>query len=305
MEQHLFIFLFFTGFAPLIQSVPRKYYLIREGKTWSDAQTYCRATHTDLATIETSDEMIKLQNVAQTQSFTSDAWIGLYFDFNVDWRWSFANESLGTMTNWCSYNTAYTCVLATPTCWDIHPCECTHPFMCFDERFTGSARYIYNSTYMTWFDAQNYCRTFHTDLASARGATEDSFIRGKLTQAAWIGLYSGSWKWADQTVFNTIKWMPGQPSNLLIENCTSVLNGQALNYNCFFVKSSFCYRIITGQLQIIKLKVQSSEDVNNYATMAALLEKIKQKLIELGLQSNIKLKWRKQPNGLVFHKKID
>lgn len=76
--------------------------------------------------------MTRLQNVAHTENFTSDAWIGLYYDVNVDWRWSFANQSLGTETNWCTKTASYMCVLLTLTCWEIHLCGCTHTFMCFD-----------------------------------------------------------------------------------------------------------------------------------------------------------------------------
>ncbi|KAK3554331.1 hypothetical protein QTP70_020812 [Hemibagrus guttatus] len=37
---------------PLILSFSRKYYLIQQGKAWSDAQAYCRATYNDLAIIK-------------------------------------------------------------------------------------------------------------------------------------------------------------------------------------------------------------------------------------------------------------
>ncbi|KAK3557619.1 hypothetical protein QTP70_030814 [Hemibagrus guttatus] len=33
------------------------------------------------------------------------------------------------------------------------------------ESKTGNARYIYNSVKKTWYDAQSYCRQYHTDLA--------------------------------------------------------------------------------------------------------------------------------------------
>lgn len=104
-------------------------------KTWTDAQIYCKARYVDLATIETSDEINRLLNVAHTKNFTSDAWIGLYYDVAVDWHWSLTNGAIGTETNWCSYNMAtYSCSLITPTCWEMHPCDCTHYFVCYDSK---------------------------------------------------------------------------------------------------------------------------------------------------------------------------
>ncbi|KAF4085427.1 hypothetical protein AMELA_G00118750, partial [Ameiurus melas] len=91
MKTCLFLLLFKTGVVPIVLSVSHKYYLINQGKTWSDAQAYCRATYTDLAIIKSNDDMVQLQNEAQIQQFSSSAWIGLYNDIN-SWRWSFGNE---------------------------------------------------------------------------------------------------------------------------------------------------------------------------------------------------------------------
>ncbi|XP_047670611.1 putative C-type lectin domain family 20 member A isoform X2 [Tachysurus fulvidraco] len=86
--------LFFT--VPLVLSVTRQYYLIQQGKTWSDAQAYCRDTHTDLAIIDSNDNMVRLQKEAQRQQFGSSAWIGLYNPIN-SWCWSMGNKPLGSV----------------------------------------------------------------------------------------------------------------------------------------------------------------------------------------------------------------
>ncbi|KAL0189847.1 hypothetical protein M9458_016946, partial [Cirrhinus mrigala] len=49
--------------------------------TWTDAQTYCRTHHYDLATVQNE------------KAFSGYAWIGLYNDVN-SWRWSYNEESL-------------------------------------------------------------------------------------------------------------------------------------------------------------------------------------------------------------------
>ncbi|TTO63366.1 hypothetical protein Baya_15295 [Bagarius yarrelli] len=59
---------------------------------------------------------------------------------------------------------------------------------------------------------------------------------------------------------------------------------------------------VTEQQQIVKVKVQSSEDVNDPAMKAAILDQINQKLMEMGMTGTFTLKWRKQSDGEVFYK---
>ncbi|XP_027004181.2 uncharacterized protein LOC113643934 isoform X2 [Tachysurus fulvidraco] len=269
MEQCLYILLFFI--VPLVLSVPRQYYLIQQGKTWSDAQAYCRATHTDLAIIDSNDNMVRLQNEAQRHQFSSSAWIGLYNPTN-SWRWSMGNLSVGALL-WKTVSK------------------------------TGNQRYIYISNSMTWLEAQTYCRQHHTDLASSRDATEDSVIKALTSDWTWFGLFRDSWKWTDQTKFSTISWMTGKPDNTLKnENCGYINNGQAADALCSDIMPFFCYSDVTGKQQILRVKVQSDKDVNDPAVMTAILEQINQKLKDdLGTE-NITVKWRKQSDGVVFHK---
>ncbi|KAK3523047.1 hypothetical protein QTP86_012669 [Hemibagrus guttatus] len=118
----------------LVLSLPYKYILVRQGKIWSDARTYCQANYIDLAIAGVSDDMVKLQNEAQKQQFTSNAWIGLYNDVN-SWRWSLGNQSLGDVTDWCGPEPNYKmedCVALNPWCWFDVPCSEKFAFVCFD-----------------------------------------------------------------------------------------------------------------------------------------------------------------------------
>ncbi|XP_059176602.1 C-type lectin lectoxin-Thr1-like [Physella acuta] len=59
------------------------YFHVRERKTWSDAQSFCRQHHANLASIESKDEAeyIEKKNV-------NNVWIGLYkTDQGKDWEW--------------------------------------------------------------------------------------------------------------------------------------------------------------------------------------------------------------------------
>uniref|UniRef100_A0A3B4CB55 C-type lectin domain-containing protein n=1 Tax=Pygocentrus nattereri TaxID=42514 RepID=A0A3B4CB55_PYGNA len=53
----------------------RQFYVVNENKTWTDAQNYCRENFTDLATIESQEEMNSL--VAVLKGKTGHFWIGL------------------------------------------------------------------------------------------------------------------------------------------------------------------------------------------------------------------------------------
>ncbi|XP_026995108.2 putative C-type lectin domain family 20 member A [Tachysurus fulvidraco] len=231
MEQRLFILLIFTGFIPLILSISRQYYLIQQGKTWSDAQAYCRATYTDLAIIDSNDNMVRLQNEAQKQQFSSSAWIGLYNPIN-SWRWSMGNEPLGT--TWWEPSQPNNvgghdeCGANSPWGWYDLDCTSLLPSVCFDDSYTGNQSYIYITTNLTWQEAQTYCRQHHTDLASSRDATEESVIQGLNSDWTWFGLFRDSWKWTDQTSFSTISWMSGKPDNADCDDNCGYINNRLL-----------------------------------------------------------------------------
>lgn len=95
---------------------------------------------------------------------------------------------------------------------------------------------------MSWIEAQSYCRKHYTDLASARDASENSVIGGRISGATWFGLFRDTWKWVDNTNFSFISWIPGLPNNALgNENCGYLNNGQAADAQCLDIKPFFCY----------------------------------------------------------------
>ncbi|KAK3529398.1 hypothetical protein QTP70_031145, partial [Hemibagrus guttatus] len=297
-----------AGIVPLVQSVPHKYYLIQQGKTWSDAQAYCRATHTDLAIVESNEDMVRLQNEAQTQQFISSAWLGLWNDIN-SWRWSLGNEPLGSETFWNSIEPNNSggnqaCVTTDKWQWNDKKCTDKYPFVCFDENKIGTERFIYISNSTTWLEAQSYCRQYHTDLTSVKSVTENNIVKGLVSGNSWIGLFRDSWKWMDKTNFSTISWVSGQPDNALkVENCGCIIKDQAADALCSDVKPFFCCSEITEIKRTIRLKIRSSQDVKDAAVKAMILKQIYQKLKDHGTAQNSTMKWVEQQDGEVFHKK--
>uniref|UniRef100_A0A3B1JS76 C-type lectin domain-containing protein n=1 Tax=Astyanax mexicanus TaxID=7994 RepID=A0A3B1JS76_ASTMX len=69
-------FLFFTAVCGVSPYVPHRYHFVDQSKTWTDAQSYCRQTYTDLATINNMDEMKKLNDTLKDKT-DNYVWIGL------------------------------------------------------------------------------------------------------------------------------------------------------------------------------------------------------------------------------------
>ncbi|XP_047674653.1 macrophage mannose receptor 1-like [Tachysurus fulvidraco] len=303
MKQHLFILPFFIGFVSLVLSAPHYYFLIWQGKTWGEAQGFCRAKYTDLAAINTGDHMLNFQNEVQIQKFSSSAWIGLYDD--MWWHWSMGGQLVPQGTElWApgqpdNMGGNETCGALNRSAWSDQQCNLSYAFVCFDSTKIGDQMYIYISQNKSWWEAQSYCITHHTDLASARTATENSIIASLNPGLVWIGLYRDGWRFTDGTSVSNISWMSGKPDNALgKQDCAYINNGQAVDAQCSDIMPFFCYSII--QRKIIKVKVQSSQNVNDPALKEAMLKKIKQKLIDQGMQETIIVKWKTQPDGNVF-----
>uniref|UniRef100_A0A672PIH6 C-type lectin domain-containing protein n=1 Tax=Sinocyclocheilus grahami TaxID=75366 RepID=A0A672PIH6_SINGR len=67
--------------------------LIQDPKTWTEAQSYCKKYHTDLATIQSDEDRYKIQEIAISAKFQNRAWMGLY-DGVFAWRWSYQDLNI-------------------------------------------------------------------------------------------------------------------------------------------------------------------------------------------------------------------
>ncbi|XP_066512983.1 macrophage mannose receptor 1-like [Hoplias malabaricus] len=85
-----FCYLLVLGLCRVSAHVPYQYHFVNENKTWTEAQSYCRETHTDLATINNMEEMMNL-NMTLKDKTTSSVWIGLQIGDTGRWLWSRAD----------------------------------------------------------------------------------------------------------------------------------------------------------------------------------------------------------------------
>ncbi len=101
---------------------------------------------------------------------------------------------------------------------------------------------------MKWREAQLYCRTLYTDLATIADDTENTalttIISANNGQDAWIGLSKNLWLWSDQTnvSWSSVTWESGQPDNMNgNEECASAgTEGQMADVTCSNLLPFYC-----------------------------------------------------------------
>uniref|UniRef100_A0A8B9H5Z7 C-type lectin domain-containing protein n=1 Tax=Astyanax mexicanus TaxID=7994 RepID=A0A8B9H5Z7_ASTMX len=245
MDQKLIsVFLLFSAVCGVSPYVPHRYHFVNESKNWTEAQSYCRQTYADLATINNMDEMKNLNKTLKDKN-VSALWIGLNRGNTGKWGWSLGGgrfESVGdSYRNWSSIepnnakgNEFCVAMYKQDGTWLDTPCEDNNTFVCLYEKNTNTERYVFINETKTWPEAQSYCREHHTDLVSVRNQTENQQIWSVLKTGAriWIGLFNDSWKWSDQSSSSFRYWDSNQADNHdEKENCTTIIMTKQGHWN--------------------------------------------------------------------------
>ncbi|XP_048826085.1 macrophage mannose receptor 1-like isoform X2 [Brienomyrus brachyistius] len=187
--------------------------LIKQNMNWYDAQSYCRQSYTDLATVRNEEDNDLIYEMVKSGTW---AWIGLFQD---TWGWSDLSNS--SFRNWKigqNDNKNNACALAQvtwPGTWDMTPCDEKHPFVCYDDNLI-----LVNSN-MTWNEALNYCRTHHWDLVSVHNEEIQYWVsrlaEDASTDHVWLGLrFSCSlkfWFWVSAENVCYQSWAPNNISH--------------------------------------------------------------------------------------------
>ncbi|KAI4824709.1 hypothetical protein KUCAC02_013204 [Chaenocephalus aceratus] len=280
-----------AGLSAVSSHAERQYHFVSEAKSMSEAQRYCREKHTDLAIVD-SMEVVKLLNDMAGQHNQS-AWIGLH-DERDTWRWSMSDPSFygpgeTEFRPWGDWGTQQ---LANGP-MDIWP----------------NAEFVLIKSHMIWTEAQSYCREHHTDLASVRNLTESQQIADLVAGEGkyWIGLYRDSWKWSDGSNSSFKYWAANEPNLRASKVCVAAAfdnSGKWEDLDCGLEKPFICYGPVPVSMQVIKVRVQKPNgvDLNDPAFLAAMLVEGEKEPKGPGLDDNVQVAWRKQPDGQVFQK---
>ncbi|XP_071340275.1 macrophage mannose receptor 1-like [Trachinotus anak] len=278
--------------------------------TWTHAQHYCREKHTDLATIESADD---LSSLIRPKTDTSWIWIGLTDDPKSwkgvmgkdanSWRWSATGETSETdYHNWYSNepnneDAHQKCVLMyMDGRWIDATCQQSLSYVCFDDTNPpGQRTYTVKNDPQTWNDAQTYCRTYHTDLAVIGNAQENAEVMSMMsTQFVWIGLYRVPWRWSDKSSSSFRNWLRGEPNQPGREYCAVENPGHFFgNLNCDAKVFSWCYKDLRVKLKLVRVKIQADADLSDPATNTQIVQQLGERF--KALRSDVTLRWATQP----------
>ncbi|XP_038160899.1 C-type mannose receptor 2-like isoform X3 [Cyprinodon tularosa] len=208
------ILLFLMGQSCFINCHLYEYLYIKELKTWTEAQLYCREKHTDLATVTNMTDMKRL--LSTREGYMREAWIGLYdqTDGIRTWYWSLPGVEFNEReTNWKPGEpndfrgmTENCGVLLRNLEWLDIPCGLERHFICYDET-NRTQKYHLIREEKTWQEAQSYCREKHTDLISGMKQLQDGELEKVMsTSYRYFGLFRDTWRWSDGSSFSFRHW---------------------------------------------------------------------------------------------------
>ncbi|XP_061565981.1 C-type mannose receptor 2-like [Cololabis saira] len=226
-----------------------EYHYIKDKKSWTAAQEYCRDKYTDLATISNMTDMKRLKESAKNQQ--DSAWIGLHIlnNANLTWHWSLPGlEFNESETNWNKNEPNN--VGGNENCggirkdleWLDWSCNVEKFFVCYDEG--EPERFHFHKQHKTWSEAQSYCRKEHTDLASGLEQLNDPQLKRQLGDKGYgfIGLFRDTWSWSDGSSFSFRHWKDLADITMREDRCAVMKeDGEWETDDCSKDKPFFCY----------------------------------------------------------------
>ncbi|XP_046707149.1 galactose-specific lectin nattectin-like [Silurus meridionalis] len=169
----------------------------------------------------------------------------------------------------------------------------------------GSRCFRIFTTETSWNDAEQNCVNMGGHLASVHNKEEYAFIQGlilKITlsnKLTWIGANKidtvSIWFWSDGSTFDYTFWSPGQPDNLMVENCLQMNYGGCWNNApCSYLYSSICAKAAVPAIirLVIQLKIVSDNKLLQ-SDSEELIQKVKQRLIDSGMPSKSTLRLKR------------
>ncbi|KAK7883830.1 hypothetical protein WMY93_026953 [Mugilogobius chulae] len=177
-----------------------EYFFIDVKLNWFDAQQYCRENYTDLATISSMEDLMRLKTPSLQETWIGmfddpASWKGVMGNDSNSWRWSVTGTtSPGAYQNWKSGEPDNMGSVGSSQ--------------------LGTKKFFLIESYTTWMDALSYCRQHYTDLATIEDNTENAAVNNLIFDyRRWIGLYREPWRWSDGSTSNFTNWALNQPDN--------------------------------------------------------------------------------------------
>ncbi|XP_076128577.1 C-type mannose receptor 2-like isoform X2 [Alosa pseudoharengus] len=283
-----------------------QYHFVSDLLNWTEAQKYCRANYTDLATITSLEDHTRFTKYVEDLGYSLSIWIGLYYDIKWSWSWSLDGSGL-RQTGYSGWSSGEPdqpsyehCTFMYTGLWGDRSCSDMLPFLCYDANEIAANQYILITQPKSWNNAQNYCREHHTDLASSRNQEENQRLAIKSdSKNVWIGLFRDTWQWSDNSKSRFTAWGPKYPKEGgFNDKCAAwyASNHGWADDLCEEKKAFMCQ---TPPSRVVKVTIRTDSPLKleDPAVQAAIAEQIQQKL------HGQRVTWRQQPDGKVFHEK--
>ncbi|XP_068584366.1 macrophage mannose receptor 1-like isoform X2 [Cebidichthys violaceus] len=280
-----------------------EYHLVKENKSWEEAQTYCRERYTDLAKVFDMTDMKRLNDSASHQG---EAWIGLHKQTNVNrtWLWSLPEVKFNdSETEWKDGepndygNNPENCVRIVNHKWLDVLCSRRFLFICYDEK--NQKKFHLINKEKTWLEAQSYCREHHTDLVSGLTQLNDEEFKTETepesNREVWIGLFRDTWRWSDESSFSFRFWDPDQFQDEDDKKCAmTVSNGKWSSDECTWDLG--CDTTMTDQVILINESKTWEQALTycrkNHRDLISITDPQKQRWAEeVGKQANTPYVW--------------
>uniref|UniRef100_A0A9J8CCD5 Si:dkeyp-94g1.1 n=1 Tax=Cyprinus carpio carpio TaxID=630221 RepID=A0A9J8CCD5_CYPCA len=304
MDRSLFVLLLLSGLFWGSSSLSRPYHYINIAMSWPEAQSYCRERFTDLATVDSMDDVNRLVNKVDA-GYSGSVWIGLKRGTQKRWGWSNGENKTSPYFNFDSGqpDAEGDCIATYSGAW--HDARCSH--LLYFTCYMGNTSYLIQ-IYKNWTDAQSYCRQQYTDLPTIHNSEENNQINQILLPGyyTWFGLFLDSWEWSDKWSRFFRHWAAGQPSQSSgTGDCVGMSrnnSGRWSQYSCDLKQPFICYGDDMRK-QIVRLKVTCKEKcaLKEPSLQTVILNEISEKLKNTMLESDSKISWRTGEDGVVFH----
>ncbi len=127
-----FNMLILTGLFWSSSALSRQYHYINARMSWPEAQSYCRSAYTDLATVDSMDDVNRLVNIVDVGN-SVPVWIGLKRGTQKRWGWSDGENTLTQYREWNSGhpNSEGNCGYFAFGVWNSYPCSLYLHFVCY------------------------------------------------------------------------------------------------------------------------------------------------------------------------------
>ncbi|XP_033935802.1 secretory phospholipase A2 receptor-like [Pseudochaenichthys georgianus] len=228
-------------------SVVQRYYVYnQEHLNWQEAQSYCRNSNTDLATIktQTDEDSLHLEEY--------HAWIGLYNKRDEELAWSNGESSNYFLPfTHPPQNSSEGCVSVhySEKKYHVRRCETYYFFFCHHPH-GNNLDYELILQSKTWSEALQYCKREFTDLATFRSIEDLNTDVTEQVFQVWTGLHRDgeTWRWSTG-VSDFRNWVEDEPGNN--GDCVSIssLNKEMATQNC---SDRFPFVCIRDNLVLVK-----------------------------------------------------